>query len=249
MTAGKTALVTGSSGGIGKAIATKFGEHGMNVVVNYASNQDGAKEAAETIRDAGGNATVVGADVSDPAEAQALVETAREEYGTVDVLVNNAGIYPRYDWESITWDRLQQVLSVNVGGLCNVSGHVLPEMADRGDGVVINMSSIWSQRGGTGNVAYTASKGAITALTRQMCAEYGGEGVRVNTITPGAIATPMNEARREDEEYLDRVTEGIPANRFGSADEIAGVALFLAGPDATYVNGADIVVDGGLLAV
>lgn len=249
MVSGKTALVTGSSGGIGKAIATTFGEHGANVVVNYASNEDGAASTAESIRKAGGNATVVGADVSDPAQAQALVETAREEYGTVDILVNNAGIYPRYNWDTITWDRLQQVLAVNVGGLCNVSRHVLPEMAARGAGTVINVSSVWSQRGGSDNTAYTASKGAITALTRQMCAEYGGSGVRVNTLTPGAIATSMNESQREDEEYLDRVTEDIPAGRFGTAKEVAAVAVFLAGPDATYVNGTDIVVDGGLLAV
>ena len=122
-------------------------------------------------------------------------------------------------------------------------------MATRESGTVINMSSVWSQRGGSENVACTASKGAITALTRQMCAEYGGSGIRVNTVTPGAIATSMNEDKREDEAYRKRVTREIPADRFGTPEEIANVALFLSKPEAGYINGADIVVDGGLLAV
>jgi len=107
MVSEKTALVTGLSSGIGKAIATKFGENGANVVVNYASNRAGAEETAKAINDASGGATVVGADISDPDEAQALVETARDKYDRVDILVNNAGIYPRYSWDAVTWDRLQ----------------------------------------------------------------------------------------------------------------------------------------------
>jgi NAD(P)-dependent dehydrogenase (short-subunit alcohol dehydrogenase family) len=244
----KTALVTGSSSGIGKAIAVEFAEQGADVAVNYSSNEEGAREAATAVREAGQRPVVVGADVSDPDEAQALVETTREELGEIDVLVNNAGIYPRTSWEDVDWETVLRTLSVNVGGLVNVSRCVAPAMLDRGEGSIINMSSIWAVRGGVGNVAYTASKGAITALTRQMCAEFAPQGVRANVISPGAVETAINAEQREGEEYMERVTGAIPAGRWGQPADIAHMAAFLASDRADYVNGADLVVDGGVNA-
>ncbi|MHB9287955.1 SDR family NAD(P)-dependent oxidoreductase [Halobacteriales archaeon Cl-PHB] len=248
MLSGKVALVTGSSSGIGRAIAEDFAANGADVVVNYHANQTGAEAAAEAVRGAGQQARVVQADVSDPAEAAALVETAVDDLGGLDVLVNNAGIYPRLSWDDLDWEQWSRTMNVNVGGLINTSKAALPTLRDQGEGAVINMTSMWAFRGGSGNVPYTASKGAIRSLTYQMCAAFAEEGLRVNAISPGAIATAMNAESREDDEYVEEVTSMIPQGRFGDPEEIATVASFLASDAGRYVNGAVVPVDGGLLA-
>jgi NAD(P)-dependent dehydrogenase (short-subunit alcohol dehydrogenase family) len=248
MLSGKTAIVTGSSNGIGRAIAERFGREGANVTVNYYSDEDGANAARDVIEDSGSEALVVQADVSRWDDSVSLVERTREAFGEVDVLVNNAGMFPRITWENLTRDEWDRVLGVNLGGLFNLSKQVLPRMADRGDGVVINMSSTWAIKGGPDNAAYTASKGGINAVTRQMCYQFAADGVRVNAITPGPVKTSMNEELREDPEYIKAVQESVPAARFGESEEIAGVAAFLAGPDAKYIHGENIVVDGGMTA-
>lgn len=248
MLTGKVALVTGSSSGIGRAIAEDFAANGADVLVNYHSNQEGAEAAAEAVREAGQDVRVVQADVSDPAEATAMVEAALDDLGGLDVVVNNAGIYPRLTWDDLDWDHWTRTMNVNVGGLVNTSKAALPTLLDQGEGSIVNMTSMWAFRGGTGNVPYTASKGAIRSLTYQMAAAFAPEGLRVNAISPGAIATSMNAEQREDDDYVEAVESMIPQGRFGEPEEIADAATYLVSDAATYVNGAVIPVDGGLLA-
>lgn len=242
------AVVTGSSRGIGRAIAEAFARDGADVVINYHTNEAGAQAAAETVRDSGRAARVIGADVSDPAEAAALVDVAREEFGGIDILVNNAGIYPRASWDDLTAAGWRETLAVNVGGLFNTTTAAIPAMKTAGEGVIINMTSMWADLGGTGNVAYTASKGAIKALTYQMATELTPAGIRTVAIAPGAIATDMNVEQRQDPEYVATLEGMIPEGRFGEPDEVGDLAAFLASPKAAYVNGAVVTIDGGLLA-
>ena len=248
MLEGKTALVTGSSRGIGRAIAESFADHGADVAVNHHPDDDPGDAVVAAVEDAGGAAIDVGADVADPDEAEQLVDRTRNELGRIDVLVNNAGIFPRKGWESMdrtVWDR---VLDVNLGGLFCVSRLVLPAMADHGSGAVVNMASTWGLQGGTVDPAYTASKGGIVAVTRQMCHAFAADGVRVNAISPGAVKTDLNAELREDDEYVTEVREAVPAGRFGEPSDVAGVATFLVSDMAGYVNGENVVVDGGATA-
>lgn len=248
MLSNKTALVTGSSGGIGRAIAEELENQGADVTVNYHSNEEGAKNACDTIIENGRDAIAVQADISDWDDANKLVNRTQDELGDIDILVNNAGIFPRHFWTEMTrgdWDR---VLDVNLGGLFNMSKLVIPGMVEQADGAVINLSSTWALKGGLDNAAYTAFKGGIVAVTRQMCHEFAADGIRVNAVSPGATKTSMNEELRENQEYIDRVTEAVPAERFGTSEDIGHVAVFLASDKAAYIHGQNIVVDGGLTA-
>lgn len=244
----KVAVVTGSSRGIGRAIAEEFARAGADVVINYHTHPDPASAAAETVRNEGRSARVVQADVSNPDEAAALVDVAIDELGGLDLLVNNAGIYPRASWDDITKDTWQRTLEINVGGVFNTTAAALPVMKTSDDGVIINMTSMWADLGGTGNVPYTASKGAIKALTYQMATELTPTGIRTVAIAPGAIATDMNADQREDPEYVATMEAMIPEGRFGEPDEVADLAVFLASPNAAYINGTVVTIDGGLLA-
>lgn len=247
MTAERTVLVTGSSKGIGRATAVAFAAEGANVGVHYHTDEAGAERTAEIVRERGGEATVVPGDVADPDDAVSMVEMVEETFGGIDALVNNAGMARRTPWEKLGWSEWNRILAVNVGGMFNVSKHVLPGMADRGDGVVVNVSSTWALRGGADLPAYTASKGAINALTRQMCKSFSPHGVRVNTITPGPIDVATHRERREQGESgrIDRV---VPVGRYGTPEEVAETAVFLCSPKASYITGSNVVVDGGLTA-
>lgn len=246
MLSGKTAIVTGSSRGIGRAIAEELGSQGADVAVNYLSYKEGATAARDEIIERGQDAIAVQTDISDWDEASALVDRTRDELGEVDVLVNNAGVFPRYSWDEMTREEWDEVLGVNLGGLFNMSKLTIPSMIERGDGAIVNLSSTWAIHGGTDNAAYTASKGGIIAVTRQMCHEFASDGVRVNAISPGATKTAMNEELRENQEYVERVEEAVPAGRFGYPEDIAHVAAFLASEKAAYIHGQNIVVDGGM---
>ncbi len=248
MLEGKTALVTGSSRGIGRAIAESFARNGADVAVNHHPDDEPGTAVVSAVEAAGQAAIDVGADISDPRDAETLVDRTREKLGEIDVLVNNAGIFPRESWAEMdraVWDR---TVDVNLGGLFGVSRLVLPAMADRGGGAVVNMASTWGLQGGTVDPAYTATKGGIVAVTRQMCHAFAEDGVRVNAISPGAVKTDLNADRRADDEYVAEVEEAVPAGRFGEPSDVAGVATFLASDMAAYVHGENVVVDGGVTA-
>lgn len=247
MSSQRTVLVTGSSKGIGSAIATAFADDGADVGVHYNTDKEGAAETARSVERHGSETAIVQGDVSDPDATRAIVDDVRDELGPIDVLVNNAGVSRRTPWEELEWSTWNEILSVNVGGIFNVSKHVVPEMAVRGEGAVVNVSSTWSLQGGSDLPAYTASKGAINALTRQMCEAFSPDGVRVNTVTPGPIEVEKHRDRREQGE-ADVIDTVIPAGRYGVPEEVAETVVFLCSPEASYITGTNVVVDGGLTA-
>lgn len=246
MAQGKTVLITGSSSGIGQATAARFGEEAMQVGIHYHRNRRGAEETAAVVEEAGSEATIVQGDVSDPDAAEGMVAEIRDAFGQIDILVNNAAQSNRTSWGSLTWNDWNRILSVNTGGVFNVSRHVLPRMAARGSGAVVNVSSTWSRIGGADLPAYTASKGAVNALTRQMCKDYSPRGVRVNAVIPGPIDVEKHRERRAATEDETTVTRVIPVGRYGTPPEVAAAIRFLASDDASYISGTTLVVDGGL---
>ncbi|MEJ3657971.1 SDR family oxidoreductase [Actinomycetes bacterium KLBMP 9759] len=241
---GRVAVVTGAASGIGRAIATRFAAEGADVVVGDIDG-DGAMRAAETIASAGGAVIGVGADVSKAADVDLLVRAATEAFGAVDILVNNAGdvtIQRHFlDSDEAWWDHF---IDTNLKSQYLCSRRAAPMMAQRGRGVIINMSSGGATRSHRGMVAYDASKGGVEAMSRSLALELAPYGIRVNALVPGLVATlPVH---REPAAMKLR-DETVPLGRGGRPDDLAGPAVFLASDDASYVTGSTLVVDGGLL--
>ncbi len=241
--AGMVALVTGAGNGIGRAIAERFGAEGAQVVVNDV-DAAGAEAVAAAIVAAGGMALAHAADVSDEAAVAALFEAMLARFGTIDVLVNNAGLTntERHFLEAdlAWWDR---IIAVNLRSVFLCSHRAAQIMARKGKGAIINMSSGAATRAHRGNVAYDASKGGIEAMTRAMALDLGPYGVRVNALVPGSI-----DSKGLSDEVKRSRGENFPLARMGEAAEMAGPAVFLASADASYITGHCLVVDGGLLA-
>jgi 3-oxoacyl-[acyl-carrier protein] reductase len=237
---GKVAVVTGAGHGIGRAVAERFAREGARVVVNDV-DASRATEAAETL--AGGEALAVQADVSKSAEVVALFDATLDRFGTVDVLVNNAGLIyaDRHflEGDEAWWDR---VLGVNLKGAFLCSHRAAHIMVRRGGGVIINMSSGGATRAHRGNVAYDASKGGLEAMTRAMALDLAPYGVRVNAIVPGLVRT--YDVSDEVAAERGRV---VPLARLGDPGDISGPTVFLATDDARYMTGACVTVDGGVL--
>jgi 3-oxoacyl-[acyl-carrier protein] reductase len=240
---GRTALVTGASGGIGAAIAVAFGAAGARVAVHYHRNATRAAGVVDQVVAAGGHAFPVAADVTDGASVRAMVETTLARFGALDVLVNNAGILDRalvHEMSEEAWDR---VIATNLRSVFLCSRAVLPHMLDRGRGVIINMSSTLAQKGITGHAHYAAAKGGIIAFTRALAREVGPKGIRVNAIAPGPIETdmigPVNaEARR-------RGSALFALRRFGVPEDVAPTAVFLASDASSYYAGQTLCPNGG----
>ena len=240
---GKTVVVTGAASGIGRAIAERFGVEGANVVVNDV-NAQGAEAVAAAIVAAGGKALALAADVSSQAQVDAVFEKAVAHFGTVNVLVNNAGLTATerhfLDADVEWWNR---IIAVNLSGVFHCAFRAAQMMARAQGGVIINMSSGGATRAHRGNAAYDAAKGGIEALTRAMALDLAPYGIRVNGLVPGSIDTHGMAAE------LKRTRgEVIPMGRVGESDDLAGPAVFLASDDARYITGQMIVVDGGMLA-
>ena len=241
--AGKVAIITGAGAGIGRAIALRFAREGARVVVADV-NQQTAEQVATTITDAGGEGLAVQCDVSAPADCDRLFGAVQDRYGTVDVLVNNAGLVntERHFLEADdAWWR--KIIEVNLGGVFNCSLRAARVMAANRSGVIICLSSGGATKAHRGNVAYDAAKGGIEAMVRGMALDLGPYGVRVCGLVPGSIDTqgmdPQTKASRG---------ETVPLGRVGEPEDLAGPAAFLAGDDAAYVNDTMLVADGGLLA-
>ena len=244
---GKVAVITGAAGGIGREAAVLFSEEGASVCVADVSAEAG-EEAAAACRDA----FFTPVDVSDPDSVGAMLAATVERYGGVDVLYNNAGIMPADDasvleTEPDAWDR---VLDVNAKGVYLCCKHGIPRLLERGGGSVINVASFVALVGAaTSQIAYTASKGAVLSLTRELAVEFARRSVRVNAICPGPVETPLLlRLFDEDPAAYERRRVHLPMGRLAKAREIALGALFLASDESSYVNGSTFLVDGGLTA-
>jgi len=251
---GKNVLVTGGSSGIGQAIAVRFAEHGANVAINYLTTPDEGKETEDQVhaciakvQQEGVRDVLVQGDVSDEDDVVRMVGEAMEGLGSLDVLVNNAGIQISRPSNELSSKDFDKVLAINLRGafLCarEAISHFLEEEKP---GVIVNVSSVHQLIPKPDYLGYSVSKGGMQNLTRTLALEYAGQGIRVNGIGPGATITPINRAWVEDPEKRRQVEEHIPMQRAGTADEMAGVACFLASDDGAYITGQTLFVDGGL---
>jgi NAD(P)-dependent dehydrogenase (short-subunit alcohol dehydrogenase family) len=246
--AGKVALITGAASGMGRAAAELFASEGARVVVADAVD---SSDVVAAIRERGGEATFVTADVSRAAECDAMVRTAVDTYGGLHVLYNNAGIFPADDGGVLetpepTW---QRVMDINLKGVWLGCKAGLPAMIASGGGSIVNVASFVALMGAaTAQIAYTASKGGVLSMTRELAVEYARQGIRANTLCPGPIETPLLSELLSDPARRARRMVHIPMGRLGRADELAKAALFLASDDASFMTGASLVVDGGITA-
>jgi glucose 1-dehydrogenase len=251
---GKNVLVTGGTSGIGQAIAVRFAEHGANVAINYLRTPDEASDTEEQVHACtrrvhqhGVRDVLVGADVSKEDEVVRMVQETVDQLGRLDVLVNNAGIQISRPSEDLSSADFDKVLAVNLRGAFLCAREAIRRFLAQGDGgSVVNVSSVHQVIPKPDYLGYSVSKGGMQNLTRTLALEFAGRGIRVNGIGPGATITPINRAWVDDPVKAQQVTSHIPQRRAGTADEMGGVACFLASDDAAYITGQTIFVDGGL---
>ncbi|KAK0350240.1 hypothetical protein LTR94_029821, partial [Friedmanniomyces endolithicus] len=242
---GKVALVTGGSKGIGAAIAAALAAEGARVVVNYASSKAGADAVVAAIRDAGGEAIAVQADVSDADQAQALVTRAVQEFGRLDVLVNNSGVYEMGPLEQMTQDQYRRMFDINVLGVLLTTQAALDHLGEGGS--VINVSSSITTIAPANSAVYTGSKGAVDAITRVLAKELGPRGIRVNAVNPGLIETEgTHTAGAIGSDFQTWNEERTPLGRSGQVQDIAPIVSFLASSDAGWVTGEIVLGSGGM---
>ena len=237
----KIALVTGASRGIGRAVAAELAHRGWAVAIGYRVRRDKAEElAAEGCR-----AMICRADVSRREEVEEMVRTVADTFGPVSLLVNNAGIAGQCLFQDLTDERWHEFFSVNVDGAFYTSRAVLPAMLHEHEGCIVNISSIWGQRGASCEVAYSATKAAIIGLTRSLAAELAPSHIRVNCVAPGVIRTDMlNELPPE---LLPELAQQTPMGRLGRPEDIAAAVAFLADPAADFITGQVLTCDGGFI--
>jgi len=247
---GKTAIITGGAGAIGRATAMLFAQEGASVVLADVDDEAG-EQAATAIREQGGAALYVHADVTRLADCEAMVRAAETEFGRLDILFNNAGIMLSADGDALNtdeavWDR---TLTVNLKGVFLGCKAGIPALRRAGGGSIINTASFVAKVGAaTPQLAYTASKGGVLAMTRELAVIHARENIRVNALCPGPLRTELLMKFLDTEQKRQRRLVHIPARRFGEAREMAYAALFLASDESSYMTGAEFVVDGGITA-
>jgi NAD(P)-dependent dehydrogenase (short-subunit alcohol dehydrogenase family) len=246
----KVAVITGAGGGVGRATALRFGAEGASIVA--ADVDDDTNEATvQQVRDAGGRAVGIRVDVTRAADIEAMIAAAESEFGGLDILFNNAGVMLPGDDDAVstTEEIIDQTLAINVKGVLLGCRYGIPALRRRGGGSIINTASFVASVGAaTPQVAYTASKGAVLSLTRELAVVHAREGIRVNAVSPGPLRTELLMNFLDTEAKRNRRLVHVPMGRFGESAEIANAALFLASDEASYVTGANLLVDGGLTA-
>jgi NAD(P)-dependent dehydrogenase (short-subunit alcohol dehydrogenase family) len=244
---GKVALISGGARGQGAAEARLFVNEGAKVVIGDVLDADASRTAEDINAKAGGRAAVaIHLDVTRAADWRAAVDACQREFGGVDILVNNAGIFNTTGLEDTTEELWDSVVNINQKGVWLGMKFAVPAMRQRGGGAIVNISSVAGLTGSTGSTAYHGTKGAVRLLTKAAAVQYGPEKIRVNSVHPGIIATQMIDIIPK--ELRQRFAGSVPLRREGTAEDVARVVLFLASDDASYVTGAEFVVDGGLTA-
>lgn len=238
------AIVTGSGRGIGRAIALELAASGVKVVVNYAGRSDKAEETVDLIRAAGGESVAIQADVSQQVDVDRLIRTTLEQFGKIDILVNNAGITRDtllLRMKETDWD---EVMATNLKGVFLCTKAVSKGMLKQRSGVIVNISSVVGLSGNAGQANYAAAKAGIIGFTKSVAKEFASRGIRVNAVAPGYISTDMTGTLPEG--MQNDILKGIPLGRIGRPEDVASVVRFLVSPEASYITGQTLSVDGGM---
>ena len=241
----KTALVTGSSRGIGRAVARELAHQGWAVGINYLHREDKAQELVEELTAAGCQAAAFQADVADGAAVASMVKELGETFSPVELVVNNAGVAGQSLFQDISDEMWNRYLAVNLGGARNTIKAALPHMISEKQGCIVNISSIWGQRGASCEVAYACTKAGIIALTRSLAMELAPSGIRVNCVAPGVINTDMVQVLGQ--ETLDELAKETPLGRLGTPEDIAYAVSFFASERAGFITGQVLTADGGFI--
>ena len=240
----RTCLVTGASRGIGRAIAEELGSQGAEVVVNYRSSEDAAREVKSRIDEGPGRAVLAQADVADYGEVEAMYDAVSEEFGGVEVLVNNAGITADTKFDNMSREDWERVIDVNLGGVFNCTKVCYDDIRSAEEGRLINISSVVGQQGNYGQANYATTKSGLFGFTRTIALEIASEGSTANCVAPGFVETDM--LADVPERVRDNILKRIPLDRFAQVDDIAGIVRFLASYESSYMTGQVLGVNGGM---
>ena len=241
--ASKVALVTGSSRGIGRAIALELAKNGITIIVNNDKNSQEGFEVVNEIKRLGQHAIYIQADISDFNQVEKMVEKIINEFGRIDILINNAGITRDKMLVNMDIDEWNRVISVNLTGAFNCTKSVIKYMKKQGGGKIINISSVMGEVGNIGQANYSAAKGGLISFTKTVAKEYAREGIIVNAVAPGFIETKMLETIPE--KVMQKILAQVPLGRLGKTEEVAKLVCFLASDDANYITGQVININGG----